>query len=248
MPSENIVTDRRERKRAARRDALVSLAGDLVAAGGVESLTMTSLAQAADYAPASLYTYFPSRSSLIATLQEQALERLADAARDAVRSWDADLSDLGVAPADRVGRLARLWAFDDLLVRAPREHPRDFALQQELLVAVDAEQDADAERVVPTAMAVLDVPRRLLTEAAAVGAVSEAPDGQVTRTLSWIAAVNGVLLAGRVRAGLVVGVDVLAESLGRSLLVGWGGDPDLVDEARSLSLRWDTADHRGSTP
>jgi len=244
--SENVVVDRRGRKRAARRDALIDLAGQIVAAGGVQSLTMTSLAQAADYAPASLYTYFPSRSALIATLQEEALVRLSAAARSAVEGWDVDLRMLGVAGDDPGGSLARLWAFNDLLVRAPEEHPRDFALQQELLVAVDAETDADAARVVPSAMAVLDVPRLLLVRAAGVGAITTEPDEQVGRTLAWVAAINGALLAGRVRSGLAVGPTSLAESITRSLLIGWGAPVDLVDSARVLALRWQ--DGTGTVP
>jgi AcrR family transcriptional regulator len=246
VPSENAVVDRRGRKRAARRDALLDLAGDLVAAGGVHALTMTSLAQAADYAPASLYTYFPSRSALIATLQEQALLRLAAAARTAVERWDDDLRALGTGTDDPGGALARLWAFNDLLVRAPAEHPRDFALQQELLVASDAETDDDAARVVPSAMAVLDVPRTLLLRAAGAGAITNEADEQVGRTLAWVAAINGALLAGRVRSGLAVGPTSLAESISRSMLVGWGAPIDLVDSARVLALRWQ--DGTGTQP
>lgn len=238
VPSENAVVDRRGRKRAARRNALLELAGDIVAIGGVQSLTMTSLAQAADYAPASLYTYFPSRSALIATLQEEALRRLSAAALSAVERWDDDLRALGSGTDDPGGALARLWAFNDLLVRAPFEHPRDFALQQELLVTPDAETDDDAARVVPTAMAVLEVPRTLLLRAAGVGAITSESDEQVGRTLAWVAAINGALLAGRVRTGLAVGPTSLAESITRSLLAGWGAPIDQVDGARVLALRW----------
>ena len=71
-------TDRRSRKRLARRHHLLDLAADLVDAHGVAGLTMAALAEAADYAPASLYTYFPSRSALVAALQEaDTAERLA---------------------------------------------------------------------------------------------------------------------------------------------------------------------------
>ena len=85
MPSENVRTtepDRRTRKRVARRDALLDLAADLVEREGVDGVTMAALAEAADYAPASLYTYFPSRSALLAALQQRALATLAEVARD----------------------------------------------------------------------------------------------------------------------------------------------------------------------
>ncbi|MCB1261150.1 MAG: TetR family transcriptional regulator, partial [Acidimicrobiales bacterium] len=62
MPSEIVdpSIDRRSRKRAARREHLLGLAAQIVERDGVEGLTMAALAEAADYAPASLYTYFSS--------------------------------------------------------------------------------------------------------------------------------------------------------------------------------------------
>ena len=128
MPSENIRTstppaepgDRRTRKRRARRDALLEIAAELVERDGVAGVTMAALADAADYAPASLYTYFASRSALLAALQQRALEALADVAEEALGRWDADLSARdGVA--DDVAALARLWAFSDLFLAAPEQ-------------------------------------------------------------------------------------------------------------------------------
>ena len=69
-------TDRRGRKRAARRARLLDLAAEIVEDAGVAGLTMAALAEAADYAPASLYTYFASRSALVAAVQERALVSL----------------------------------------------------------------------------------------------------------------------------------------------------------------------------
>ena len=97
MPSENVAvselyragaeldhrpaSDRRGRKRAARREALLDHAGEIVAVAGVSGLTMAALAERADYAPASLYTSFASRSSLISALQQRALTVLGPVAR-----------------------------------------------------------------------------------------------------------------------------------------------------------------------
>jgi hypothetical protein len=95
-------------------------------------------------------------------------------------------------------------------------------------------------------MAVLDVPRTLLLRAAGAGAITNEADEQVGRTLAWVAAINGALLAGRVRSGLAVGPTSLAESISRSMLVGWGAPIDLVDSARVLALRWQ--DGTGTQP
>ena len=172
-------TDRRTRKRAARRDALLDLAADLVEQHGVDGVTMAALAEAADYAPASLYTYFSSRSALLAALQQRALATLGEVARDHLAAWDAVLdADPGRdgEPPDRRARvhaLARLLAFSELFLTAPEHHPREFRLQQQLLVTPGAEDTADAATVVPSAMAVLEIPRQLLAAATDRGALDE---------------------------------------------------------------------------
>ncbi len=246
VPSENVIDtaapDRRGRKRAARRDVLLDLADDLVAESGVDGLTMTALAERADYAPASLYTYFASRSELLATLQERALRHLAAVGEAHLRSWDADLTgaERTAATPGPVAALARLWGFADVFLSAPEQHPREFALQQQLLISADAEDPPDAARVVPAALAVLDIPRRLLADAVECGSLArDASDPeQMVRTLTWIAAMNGTLLTDRVRTGLAVPSRVIGESLVAALLVGWGARPDLNEDARLISLRW----------
>jgi len=253
VPSENVTetatatADRRGRKRAARRDVLLDLADDLVAEYGVDGLTMTALAERADYAPASLYTYFSSRSELLATLQERALRHLAEVGERHLRQWNRDLADHSDSaantpgtPAEPVAALARLWGFADLFLSAPEEHPREFALQQQLLISADAEDPQDAARVVPAALAVLDIPRRLLADAVDCGALDADPADadHLVRTLTWIAAMNGTLLTDRVRTGLSVSSRVIGEALVAALLVGWGARPELSEDARLISMRW----------
>ncbi|MBS1836109.1 MAG: TetR family transcriptional regulator [Actinobacteria bacterium] len=256
MPSENVVasissdpapvaSDRRTRKREARRDHLLDLAADLVETHGIEGLTMAALAEAADYATASLYTYFPSRSSLVSALQTRALVALGSVAAEAVADWDARIAE-DVAPS--VGALARLWAFGETFLAAPIRHPREFQLQQRLLVT-DGGQDAeDLGAVVGAAMAVLREPQRLLADAVVVGAldraaaavdpIGELADGDLVRTISWVVALNGALLTD----GLVVGLPMTGALLGReitaALLVGWGADPQELAAARAVAEEW----------
>lgn len=251
MPSENVDTsgDRRVRKREARRDHLLDLAADLVERDGVDGVTMAALAAAADYAPASLYTYFPSRSALLAALQQRALRTLGEVAEVYLAAWDAALAgarsadDPGLDPA--TAALARLVAFSSLLLAAPHQHPREFLLQQQLLVTPDAQDTADAVEVVPAAMAVLDVPRRLLAAAVDVGAlapheprtnpIDQVVDGAMVRTIAWVVALNGALLADRLTTGLPTTGVALGEEITDALLRGWGADPDRLVAARALA-------------
>jgi len=251
VPSENVATsdtgDRRTRKRAARRDHLLDLAAEIVDAHGVDGLTMAALAEAADYAPASLYTYFSSRSALMAALQERALVVLGQVAIDATVEWDRLLAE--VTPVDpEVAALARLCAFSDLFLAAPVRHRREFRLQQQLLVTPGLEEVADAGSVVPVAMHVLSVPQRLLSTAADAGAlrpggpsadpIGEPVDVSLERTLAWVVALNGALLTDGLVTGLPTTGTVLGTQLTDALLAGWGADRNHLAAARSLSSGW----------
>lgn len=210
---------------------------------------MSALAEAGDYAPASLYTYFPSRSALVAALQHEALVVLERVGAQAARRWDAEIA--GAGPGAEVAALARLCAFSDLFLTAPQHHRREFRLQQQLLVSSGIEEVADAGSVVPAAMAVLDLPRRLLDAAVDQGALNGGdaqtdPTGQpldtaLARTLTWVVAMNGALLVD----GLVTGLPTTGVALGHqvsdTMLTGWGASPPLLREARSLTAGWRSA-------
>ena len=250
MPSENVTTsepgDRRSRKREARRDHLLDLAADLVEAQGVSGVTMAALAEVADYAPASLYTYFPSRSALVAAVQERALVSLGGVAE---RHLAATERLVAASALDLHGRaLARLAAFGDLFLAAPARHPREFRLQQELLVTRGVEEAADAGRLVPVAMHVLDAPRRLLVAAAEAGALTvggpiadplgEPVDTPFVRTLAWVVAMNGALLTDGLVTGLPTTGAILGAQLTDALLVGWGARTEQLAAARELTRSW----------
>ena len=255
MPSENVAQpvneDRRRRKREARRDHLLALAADLVEQAGVAGVTMAALAEAADYAPASLYTYFPSRSALLAAVQEQALVSLGRVADRHLEATAEAVAHASPAVSAEVGALARLCAFADLFLAAPQRHPREFRLQQELLVTRGVEDVEDAGSVVPAAMYVLDAPRRLLTEAVEVGALgADGPnadplghpvDPAVARTLAWVVALNGALLTDGLLTGLPTTGAALGGQLTDALLVGWGASPAHLRTARTLAGTWSPA-------
>jgi AcrR family transcriptional regulator len=235
-----------QRKRAARREQLLDLAADLVEQHGVAGLTMAALAEASDYAPASLYTYFDSRSALLAALQTQALQRLGEVGEVALAAWDTHLADGSPAPA--VAALARLCAFSDLFLAAPHQHPREFRLQQELLVTGGSQDPADSMAVLPAALQVLELPRRLIAAAVeanaleATGPVADPTgsplDGAYLRTVAWVAALNGALLVDALNVGTPTTGAGLGTDLTDALLRGWGADADALRLARSISGDW----------
>jgi AcrR family transcriptional regulator len=249
VPSENVVsTDRRTRKRDQRRDALLDLAAELVEARGLAGLTMAALAEVGDYAPASLYTYFASRNALVAALQARALGVLGDLGADRLEQWDLALGDPTDARGRRIAALARLCAFGDLFLAAPQTHPREFRLQQELLATPEGDTGPAGDVVIAAAMAVLDLPRHLLDAAAdakALGApdlvrntAGDPVDGAMARTLTWVSAMNGLLLLDRLGTAVPVPGEALGRDLTLAVLRGWGADPALLAAARSTVDDW----------
>jgi hypothetical protein len=146
-----------------------------------------------------------------------------------------------------VGAIARVWGFADLFLTAPEHHPREFHLQQELLVSPQSD-DAPGAPLLAAAMAVLDLPRRLLASAVQVGAL-EAPkpvlnaagepvEAEMVRTLAWISAMNGALLLDRLGTGAAITGFALGVEITGSLLRGWGADVGVLVEARATATGW----------
>jgi AcrR family transcriptional regulator len=236
--------DRRARKHTDRREALLATAAELIERNGVAGFTLAALAEAADYAPTSLYTYFPSRSALFAELQRRALATLGAFAEETAREWDVILARLPVRDR-RAADLARLVAFSRLFVTAPEHHPYEFRLQQQLLVTPNVEEPADVAAVVPAALAVLAVPRRLLEQAVKAGVLDahdpllgpnhQPFDVHTERTLAWVVALNGGLLLNEVPFDLSLTGAQLGEILTDSLLRAWGATPMRIKRARELA-------------
>src|SRR5215204_997252 len=97
---------RRARNRLARHRSYLRAAQVIVARDGVEGLTMQRVADHLDCAVGTIYTYFPSKSALIAELQRTAIEKLTSSylvvRADTDRLLDAD------EPSARIRALARL--------------------------------------------------------------------------------------------------------------------------------------------
>lgn len=67
---------RRDRRRLSTRAEILTAARELLLEVGPEGLSLRQVARRADFSPAALYTYFPSRDSLIASLFAESFERL----------------------------------------------------------------------------------------------------------------------------------------------------------------------------
>lgn len=94
------VTERRTRRRLALRESIVDAARTIVRTDGIAALTMRRIAEAIDYAPATLYTHFASREALLGELCRQGMAELAsslEAATAGLREPRSRLAALGTA-------------------------------------------------------------------------------------------------------------------------------------------------------
>ena len=225
-------SERRQQSRADRRDAFLEATRQLIEERGIDALTVKAVAERVDAAVGTLYTYFPSKGSLVAALQVEAIERLGASYARAADNLDGDLAarDIDVDTA----ALARLVAVGRSLIAVTEVHPEEFRLQQRLLNGQADYDDRDLALVVPVAFAVLARPERLLRDATALGLL-EAGDS-FDRTITWVAAINGVLTLGSLATPVADGFarTSLADMLHLSLLRGWGADPGLLAAAEAL--------------
>jgi AcrR family transcriptional regulator len=224
----NVVQDtRRDRRHDARRAQFLAAARAVAEQDGLDALTIKGLARRLDCAVGTMYTYFPSKGALLAALQADAIERLA-----AVYDGAADRLESQVDGLDPDGRaLARLVAFGRFIIVAERRMPEEFHLQQQLLAQAGLADDDHVDEVIPVAFALLARPQALIEDGVARGVLQ--PGEPFDRTVSWVAAVNGVMtLAGIQHPGAgLFDTGLLADRLTLDLLVGWGADRALLATA-----------------
>jgi len=223
----------RQRRRQANLDRILDAAMDLVVERGFDGLSMHELARRTDYTPGALYRYYAGKDALIAALTTRLIESFGDVlARTA-----ALLSD--DRPLRRV--LVALFTYRDLARHAPNR----FGLLSMLL--------ADPRLLVPDEDAAQS-PLRAMSEvigplveelgrARAAGALVDGDAGSahedaLERATILFSAVHGLLQLRKqeARVALVGDLDRLVTVSVRSLLLGWGADPDTLTRDLDAAL------------
>lgn len=211
--------------RLERHAAFLATAKHVVATEGLDALTMQRLAAELGCAVGTAYTYFPSKSALVAQVQADAIERLTGSYllfRSRVGNEALDGATTDVAALTEVVGFVRFWlaTFDTF--------PEEAKLLQLLMAETSAPAiaDDDVGRVVPSALRLLGLAAESVERAVTVGALR---DGDaLDRVVRLAAALNGVLMLdrlARVDAGLFDGTRHAA-ALTDELLVAWGASPD----------------------
>jgi len=228
---------RREQNRVARNHDLLLAATEIIATEGVEGLTMQAVADNVGCAVGTIYTYFESKSALLAALQLAAIQTLIDTFTASAESWERAISDADLDPV--TAALVRLVAIGQILVAAGDIHEREFDLLQKLIsTPADLTTDSDRQEVIPLALELLDTVRVFIDHASSVGALSlSSSDSSVSRAVRWAGGINGALLvsnvgieANRKNPPLFDG-QALALSLAQDLLRSWGAPLDDLESA-----------------
>jgi AcrR family transcriptional regulator len=215
---------RRARNRLERHGAFVRAAKRIAFTEGLASLTMGRLAEEVDCAVGTVYTYFPSKSALVAEVQREAIELLDESCArfEAAFAERIDRAAPAVRHLARVAGLARFWV--DTFDTFPEEARLLQMLMSDTSGPARVVDDVDVSRVLPAALKLLGRMQAALEAAGADGALDR--DDPMERTVVLVASLNGVLLldsVARVDPDLFDGRR-LARTLVEDLLRGWGAD------------------------
>jgi AcrR family transcriptional regulator len=225
-----VPTTPKERARRKRRQQFLAAAASIVGDAGPDALTMAALAERCDCAVGTAYSYFPSKSALLAAVARNSVDTLRRSQLAARGEWESYLE------ARRVGEeeaaLVRLVAFGAFVVASSLAYPHEVAMLQVLLGDHRADlADAEVDSCLPALTTFLEEPASLVRLAEGVGALDA---GDATeRAILWLVALNGVLLSeglARLAPG-VVRTPHLARRLSSDLLVAWGADADRLARA-----------------
>jgi AcrR family transcriptional regulator len=239
MPMETSPVGRRARNRAARHDQLLAAASEIVSENGLEALTMQGVADRVDCAVGTIYTYFASKSSLVAALQTAALQTLMNTYHRCAEQWDVALGDADTD--DSVAALVRIMAFGQLFVAGAHIHPREFELLQLTITARDQTTTSDDRMsVLPHVLAIL-AEARVLIDAAMEGGVlapvlGRSGDDSLRRTLRWAGGLEGAYMIGNNGNPFLPEPDAfdsrsLAQMLTEDVLLAWGAPPRTLELA-----------------
>lgn len=212
---------KRTRNREARLRGYLATALRIATAEGLHAVTMQRLADELDCAVGTVYTYFPSKSALVAEVQRAAIARLS-------RSYEVlqpELAERLAAEAPAVRSLTNVVAVARFWIDIGRTYPQETRLLQLLMSQGEqALSMEDALRVAPGALEHLELARDPIADAIATGAFNAGDP--MARTITLVAAINGVLQVGRLAHldPVLLDGERLAAALVDDVLSGWGAD------------------------
>jgi len=160
------IPGRRERKKAATRQAIADAALELFIARGYDEVTVRDIAEHADVSTTTLFTHFPGKEALVFDRERDVREQLTRAVRDrtsgqgvldalrvhAITHWAAIASDPQLEPLEAL--IAATPALQEYEERMWARHAAALAV----VIAEELGRDADDLACAALARFVLDIP------------------------------------------------------------------------------------------
>lgn len=220
-----------EQKRDARASAILDEAMAVLAAEGLEALTLARLGKSLGVVPAALYRYFPSKDALLAALQRRAVGTIHAGLRAAL----VELDTLTVRTSPEVAILAKLLGAARFYLDLPRTEPQAFFLVA-ILVGDPRPllSDDESRRTAPLLLALLRDVDEMFRLAEDRGALDKGESA--SRTLAFWALLQGALSlekARRIAPSFMSAADVAASAVA-AMLVGWGATAAHVKRAQRI--------------
>jgi AcrR family transcriptional regulator len=226
----------RQRRRVAKLDHILDEAMALLAAEGIEALTLGRLAEALSLTPAALYRYVSSKDELIARLQTKSLAEISAIIGHSRAAWARSAIIQAAAPGVRP--LIVLLAVSRLYVRL-RE---DDSPHVQLITALVGDTRpvvarAWARRLAPLWMTAFGNVAEIIDEAVELGALSPG-DGLERAALLW-ASLQGITQTTKLQRLVpsVFAVPVMAREATAGLALRWGATPGDVEAAIAAAER-----------
>ena len=230
--SETGTLTKRQLKRRARTDQLLETAIDMIGQGGLDAFSMHKLAAAMQLTVGALYRYFPSKGSLIATLEKRVISETHVAIQSALaRVDDAIKDDVDLNLMAQI--IATAYAYRGRLHDAPEQMRLIGGLMSNPTPLLDP---ADAKQVIQQMLEVLSTVSDTVDAAVVAGLL--APGPATHRAVLLWAALRGVAESRKLshhNPDVFDETALFALAL-RALLSGWGADQTLFERAHTFVL------------
>ncbi len=232
------LSPRRRRTRALRTRRYLKTASKIVFTEGLDALTMQRVAKELDCAVGTIYRYFPSKDALVADLQREAIEAIIASYHIARPGWDTQIDARTTADAagEQTAALAGVVIFGRFYAGVPETYPEEFHLLRGLVGDPRSlAPGEDAQRVMPSAMALLEIARHRLATAARAEALTDAD--HLMRAVLWVVTLTGAINAGELSRfdPTIFDADGLSTMANLDLLRGWGADPEQLEMAADIA-------------
>jgi AcrR family transcriptional regulator len=165
--------ERRERDRNEKREAILAAATRLFLEESFEKTTMRRIAEAIEYTPGALYSYFKDKDEILFALHQRGFDALFAAQQPALAIAD---------PVDRLRRLGEIYL--EFALANPQSYDLMFIASSTGRCIVEAADWSCGERT-------YDVLRQTMREVIAAGRMRGTDDPEVAAFAAW-AAVHGI--------------------------------------------------------